>query len=48
MNPLTYGHITAGLASIIDQGLDRVVLANGGTVPDKPYAASADVTAGAF
>ncbi|MGE5196902.1 MAG: hypothetical protein ACM3IL_00125, partial [Deltaproteobacteria bacterium] len=43
MNPLTYGHITAGLASIIDKKLDRVILANGGTVPDKPYAASADI-----
>ncbi|MFA5091001.1 MAG: DUF4922 domain-containing protein, partial [Candidatus Omnitrophota bacterium] len=43
MNPLTYGHITAALAAIIDQRLDRVILANGGTVPDKPYAASADI-----
>ncbi|MGD9014793.1 MAG: HEAT repeat domain-containing protein, partial [Candidatus Omnitrophota bacterium] len=43
MNPLTYGHITAGLAAIIDKQINRVILANGGTVPDKPYAASADI-----
>ncbi|MGD9015559.1 MAG: glycogen/starch synthase, partial [Candidatus Omnitrophota bacterium] len=43
MNPLTYGHITAGLAAIIDKQINRVILVNGGTVPDKPYAASADI-----
>ncbi|GAI46257.1 unnamed protein product, partial [marine sediment metagenome] len=43
MNPLTYGHITASLASIIDKHIDKVILANGGTVPDKPYAASATI-----
>lgn len=40
-NPLTYGHITAALAGIISEGLNGVIIANGGTVPDKPFAASA-------
>ncbi|MBU1087611.1 MAG: hypothetical protein KKD05_08890 [Candidatus Omnitrophica bacterium] len=43
MNPLHYGHISASLAGIISEKLDMVLLANGGTVPDKPYAASADI-----
>ncbi|OQX54920.1 MAG: hypothetical protein B5M53_05190, partial [Candidatus Cloacimonas sp. 4484_209] len=43
MNPLTYGHITASLGGIIGQELDAVILANGGTVPNKPYAANADI-----
>ncbi|MBU0633969.1 MAG: hypothetical protein KKB82_05650 [Candidatus Omnitrophica bacterium] len=50
MNPLHYGHITASLAGIIGrvQKTDKNVkvmtlLANGGTVPDKPFAASAEL-----
>ncbi|MBU1998810.1 MAG: hypothetical protein KKE64_04860, partial [Candidatus Omnitrophica bacterium] len=43
MNPLHYGHISASLAGIIANDLDMVILANGGTVPDKPYAANADI-----
>jgi starch synthase len=50
MNPLHYGHITASLAGIITQvnetDKDKKVLtllANGGTVPEKFYAASADI-----
>ncbi|MCK5493282.1 MAG: hypothetical protein KAJ14_09245, partial [Candidatus Omnitrophica bacterium] len=43
MNPLHYGHVSASLAGIIGREIDAVLLANGGTVPDKPYAASADI-----
>ncbi|PIU39768.1 MAG: hypothetical protein COT00_05240, partial [Candidatus Omnitrophica bacterium CG07_land_8_20_14_0_80_50_8] len=42
MNPLTYGHMTASLAAILGQDLNAVIMANGGTVPDKPYASAAD------
>ncbi|MDO8969815.1 MAG: hypothetical protein Q7U74_03945, partial [Saprospiraceae bacterium] len=50
MNPLHYGHMTASLAGIIgrvhktDKNVKvMTLLANGGTVPDKPFAASADI-----
>lgn len=39
MNPIHYGHICASLAGIIVNELDTVLLANGGTVPDKPGSA---------
>lgn len=49
MNPLHYGHLSASLAGIIGrvQKTDKNVkvmtlLANGGTVPDKPFAAKAE------
>jgi nicotinic acid mononucleotide adenylyltransferase len=39
MNPIHYGHICASLAGILVNKLDTVLLANGGTVPDKPSSA---------
>ncbi|MBU4342512.1 MAG: hypothetical protein KKG21_00705 [Candidatus Omnitrophica bacterium] len=42
-NPLTYGHITASLGGMISEELNGVVIANGGTIPDKPFASSAEI-----
>jgi guanylate kinase len=52
INPLTYGHITASLAGILGRitSTDKnkntkvmTLIANGGTVPDKPFASPASI-----